>query len=127
MIPIILFGILLIISFIFTACFIFYSDCRYFIIALIWVIVFGSLTGGLSYSAANNLDNEKDDFTYKITVPKGENSRSYYTNNIEEMGDGVICISDYYIVYGFPKYELTHKTRTLKLNGYILEGYNNCD
>jgi len=105
----------------------FFSDTKFSITTAILAVVVGGLILGLSLNEASNLRDEKDNFTYKITVPKGEGSKSYYTDNIVEMDDGSVCISDYYTSHGFPSYELKHKTRVLKLNGYTLEGSNTCN
>ena len=106
---------------------VFFVETKFSIITLILALIVGVLTLGLSLNEASNLRDEKDNFTYKITVPKGEGSKSYYTDSIIEIDDGSICINDYYTSHSFPRYELKHKTRVLKLNGYTLEGSNTCN
>jgi len=99
----------------------------YALVSLILILVFGTLTLGFSIDESNNLEDSKEDFTYKITVPNGNNNKSYYTDSIDIEPNGSICLDDYYISKGFPDYELKHKTRTIKLNGYTLEGPETCN
>lgn len=95
-------------------------------IFLIWAIISTIVSIVLGVVVCQDLNNQKDDFIYKVQVGSGKNSKCYYTDNVEILEDGSICLTDYYEVYSFPLFELRHKTDEILINGYILHGDNVC-